>query len=143
MSNNLCRSIRIATMVLTLVVGSGCGGSGLYPVRGRVVWSDDSAATDLAGGTVLFDAPERKISSQGIIAEDATFTLMTHNPNDGAPPGDYGVAVAPPASNDEGGRPSPLDPKYLTPDTSEIRLTLEPRANDVTIRVTRSSSPMP
>src|SRR5688500_5484453 len=88
----------LAALCLGLV---GCG-SKTYPVNGKLVWPDGSPVTELTGGTVVFEpkarpkAGEPATGASGDIKEDGGFSLSTFQPDDGAPPGDYYVAVVQP-----------------------------------------------
>ncbi len=132
------------TLALVLVV-AGCG-SGNYPVRGHVVWSDGTPAMELAGGSIGFDSVEAGLSARGEIRADATFSLNNLKKDDGLPPGRYRVVVAPPepiysneapvTSAQEGRRM--LSPKYQSYDTSELEATVEAKENEVTVTIEKA-----
>ena len=64
----LRRGGRRLLVVLLLIGVAGCGGRRLYPVRGKVVYKDE---TPLRGGLVVFEAvdPAAKVSASGPIQE--------------------------------------------------------------------------
>ena len=129
-------SVAILAMLLC-----GCG-SGLYPVEGKVVWKDGSPATELAGSIVTFEGPET--SSIGSIQPDATFQLTTHNPNDGAPPGEYEVVVievgrkALPGGDGTMMAPGIIDSKFSQLGASGLKATVVGGENKITLTVERA-----
>jgi hypothetical protein len=118
----------------------GCGGSAAtYPVSGKVVWENGKPATELAGGTVLFEQiveqDQRAVSAAGEIQPDASFKLTTKKAGDGAPAGKYRVAVTPlilPVDAVDVKKPKrPLvDPDFTTPVTTPLVIDVEAKAND-------------
>ena len=86
------RGAGLAVVLLSLLLAGGCG-PGMHPVEGKVVWQDGSPATELAGGNVIFDQPEKRISARGFIETDGTFRLSTNRPNDGAVAGEHKVSI--------------------------------------------------
>ena len=91
--------VSVLLAVAAAVGLAGCGGGGgpkLYPVRGAVHFQDKPAA----GATVVFhplaagnhSAPK----PSGTVGPDGSFTLTTHPHGDGAPAGEYLVAIAKP-----------------------------------------------
>lgn len=126
---------------LAFALCSGCSGSGIYPVDGLVTWKDGKPATELAGSLVFFEQPEKKTSSQGTIQPDGSFQLTTSKPNDGAPSGEHTVLVIEVGRKSLGGpdasaiAPSKLDTRYATPATSDLRATVKPGPNKITLTV--------
>ena len=135
------RSIVVGFTLVTLV---GCG-SGKYPVEGKVLFRDGKPATELAGGTVMFESKELHVSAIGEIDKDATFRLTTSVRNDGAPPGKYRVAVTPPEDegiqDDKPGkkRRALLDPRFRSIETSNLEATVEKKKNELTVTVERAN----
>src|SRR5260370_23831932 len=84
----------VLPVLFLLVAGmSGCS-SGLYPVKGKVVFKD---GTPLKGGIVVFESLDHdRVMARGDIGSDGTFSLSTNKPGDGALPGKYRVLVSPP-----------------------------------------------
>jgi len=94
-----------AALAVTLLACCGCStGSRTYPVRGKVLYKGQPAA----GAKVIFhpkqDADLKAPHPGGIVAADGFFTLTSYKPDDGAPAGDYTVAVVWP--EEPGGAPS-------------------------------------
>jgi hypothetical protein len=119
----------------------GCG-SRTYPVRGVVVFEDNKPAVELAGCFVTFQSEEQKtVSAQGMVRTDGTFTLTTFQKEDGAVPGPHKILLTPaPYMGSESGpsRPPPLPRHYSSFETSGLTETIEPKANEVTLRLQRS-----
>jgi hypothetical protein len=119
------------------VLFAGCGSRPrLHPVRGQVFVAGKPAH----GAIVVFhlldstspDAPK----PSGRVGPDGSFTLSTFAPGDGAPPGEYGVAIAwlddaSSANPVTGELPVKLSPRYAQPATSQLRARVEERANDI------------
>jgi hypothetical protein len=127
--------------VCALLVISGCG-SGMYPVRGQVVWSDGAPAKELAGGLVSFDSIVADISATGQIQPDATFSLSSLKKDDGLPPGTYQVLVAPPEPDAEdaavtAGRRM-LPAKYQNYKSSGLEIIVEADSNRVTLTLEKN-----
>jgi hypothetical protein len=130
-------------MLVSLLLGCG---SGYYPVEGQVVWKDGKPATELAGSLVIFECAEKKTSAQGVIQPDGKFKLTTLKPNDGAAAGEHVVLVMETGRKPQGGpdgtnlAPSKIDMRYATPSTSDLRATVKPGKNAVTLTVERGSA---
>jgi hypothetical protein len=133
---------RVALLVAVVMVG-GCGGHGPYPVEGTVVWEDGSPARELANAQVVFDLPEKQISSRGSVQADGTFRLTTHKPNEGALPGDYKVMVLEVGRKTMPGdatqlMPGAMDSMYSDPSTTTLTATVKPGTNAITLKVKRN-----
>jgi len=128
-------SKRIGLFVVALVL-AGCS-SGLYGVRGKVVFED---GTPLDGGMVVFEHIDgaAKSSADGPINTDGTFQLRT-DAGEGVRAGKYRVLVRPKA------RPTPelkrlplvIHPKFERFETSGIELVVEPKSNTFEIKVAK------
>jgi hypothetical protein len=129
--------------LLTALLG-GCRGSGIYPVEGKVNWTDGSPAKELAGSHVIFDLPEKKTSARGIIEADGSFRLTTKKPNDGATVGDYKVLLVEANRKPLGGpdssalAPTVMDSRYSDPRTTDLQATVKPETNQITLTVRRA-----
>jgi len=141
-----CKDARhvFGVTVGSLVLLTGCGSNdGVYPVNGRVTWTDGTAAVELAESTVELqsadDAPKR-FSPRGEVQADGTFQLRTHKPNDGAPAGNYRVIVMPKLTMDDEARPTklPLPNKYQQFKTTPLTVEVKPDSNEVTFTVERN-----
>ncbi len=133
---------RLTFAALLTVFLSGCG-SGVYPVEGTVVWEDGSPATELEGGQVVFDLPEKQTSARGVIRADGTFRLTTNKPDDGALAGEHQVLVIE-TRKSQGGpdstviAPGAMDPRFSDPKTSRLTATVKPGTNKITLTVERA-----
>jgi hypothetical protein len=124
-----CAIWRFATLT-ALMVAAGCGRSGLYPVKGKVVFPD---GTPLTAGTVEFDPLDKKsiLAPRGEIRADGTFRASTHEDGDGAPPGQYRVMVTPPEQVDpDQPRPKPFDRRFQSFQTSGLEYTVKAGTNE-------------
>jgi hypothetical protein len=123
--------------VLLLIGVAGCGGRRLYPVRGKVVYKDE---TPLRGGLVVFEAvdPAAKVSASGPIQADGTFRLGTDKEGDGAVAGRHRVLVVPPLPpklEERNPPPPPIHPRFRNFDTSKLEFTVVPGKNEFKIVV--------
>jgi hypothetical protein len=123
---------------------AGCGGSGIHPVEGQVVWKDGTPATDLAGSLIMFESAEKQTSSRGQIEADGSFHLTTEKENDGAPLGEHTVLIIEVGRQSIGGpdgtniAPAKVDTRYMTPATSDLKATVKPGENKITLTVERN-----
>jgi len=122
---------------------SGCGGNGPFPVEGKVVWSDGSAARELEGSQVVFDLPEKQTSARGIVKADGSFRLTTNKPDDGALAGEHQVLIIE-TRKQQGGpesgviAPGAMDSRYSDPRTSGLTATVKQGNNPITLKVDRT-----
>ena len=121
---------------LSLVFVLGCGNQ--VSLKGRVTFSDDGAP--LTVGTVCFQ--NDKLLERGNIDASGYYTMGTFKDRDGLPPGEYQVFFALPASfgTDTSGKPvliSPVDSKYISPETSGLSLTVNASTKKYDIVVDR------
>jgi hypothetical protein len=114
-------------------------------VQGLVQFEDGQAAVELAGGFVSFQGIDRAVSAQGEIRRDGTFELSTFAEADGAFPGKYRVMVTPPpfAGSEAQRAPRLLDPTFSDPHKTPLKIDVEAKRNEVTIRVGRSKTASP
>jgi hypothetical protein len=109
-----------------------------YPVRGRVLIKGQPAASALVVFYPVDRADGKSPSASATTEDDGTFILSTYETEDGAPAGDYDVAITP------AGKSSPVtrDPfrklagKKQAPERSRakaqtFRVHIEARANDL------------
>jgi hypothetical protein len=75
------------------LLGSSCGGNGLHPVSGKVLYRGDPAA----GAVVYFQRtsanPMNEHTIMGLVGKDGTFTLVCGHLGTGAPAGEYDVLI--------------------------------------------------
>lgn len=113
---------------------SGCGGSGVVPVTGRVTLV---GGAPVPGATIVFENREKRRSASGRTDAEGRFRLTTFKVNDGAPPGAYRISVAPPSAADSS-QPQPpriFAEKYLTPDSSGLTLSVEAGMKECSIEL--------
>ena len=127
---------------LVAVAVAGCADPNRpYPVNGTVVFEDGEPVREAAGGMVTFNSAELKKSAVGEIQPDGTFRLTTTRQNDGAPPGRYKVTVMNPLAREDLGRPAPrrvVDRHYESLQTTDLEATVEPKTNDILLKIKRT-----
>lgn len=142
---------RTATLILlsALLAGAGCGKEervAVYPVVGTI----SQAGKPVAKAMVLFRPTAAKTPEQADLPEHSTlvtetddagkYFLSTYTANDGAPAGDYLIAVRAPqgseSSVEESDGPvrptrarSPIPAKYTKPETSPLKAIVAPGEN--------------
>lgn len=110
------------------VISCGSNAPPLYPVRGQVFFENQPAA----GATVVFHAGEANTHKpSGVVGADGSFTLSTFPHGDGAPAGEYTVAVTwyPPGAREEATPKSKLPARYANPITSNLKASVKPADN--------------
>jgi hypothetical protein len=130
----------LVVFVLTLTGPAGCGAK-KYPVEGKVVWADGTAAKELAGGMVIFESTQAPLSARGEVREDGSFRLTTEVPDDGVPPGEYRVLVSQSRPEPDGitrPPPPPMDPRFEDFKTSGLTYTVQPGKNEAVLKVERA-----
>jgi hypothetical protein len=135
--------MRRSFVVVAVLAVTGCGPS-YAPVEGKVVWEDDTPATELAGGVVQLEPPENGIGGRGTIGPDGSFKLGTEREGDGVIPGEYraGVAENRPVlrETDDGAvlAPPKMDPKFGDWQASGLKVVVTRGSNTVTLKVSRA-----
>jgi hypothetical protein len=109
----------------------------LHPVRGQIF----VAGRPADGAVVVFHPADRANPSAhpapaAQVQEDGSFSLSTFEPGDGAPAGDYVVAVSwhapdPALSSEKKPRPAPLAEKYGDRRFTPLRATVVAGPNDI------------
>jgi hypothetical protein len=96
-------------------------------------------ARELAGYVISLESKEKPVGARGLIRDDGTFELETFGDRDGAVVGEHVVVITPPVpENTELPRAkSILHPRYEDPKTSDLRLTVERKHNQVSLPVER------
>ena len=122
---------------LLLIVLLGCGQKTIYPVAGQLVDPDGNPITGMEGGAVEFESAEAKSSANGSVDAQGRFRLTTERPGDGAHVGKHRVAVTRPYTSPDTPAPYVIHPKYETFATSGLEVTVEPKSNDITLKVER------
>jgi hypothetical protein len=128
------RSLLAAFLVLSVL--AGCNSSGKYPVRGKVTDKQGQPIPGLEGSQIVFEGAST--SSVGEIAADGSFTLFTDRPGDGVPPGEYQVYIPRRRIDPEREAPQAIGAKFETPQTSDLKATVEPKANHFDFQVDRA-----
>jgi hypothetical protein len=132
------KSISLTACAALALMFTGCGGSGTVPVAGKVVYSDGSPATDLAGYLVNLDSSELKVSANGAVQPDGTFKVGTYDVEDGALPGKYKVAITPPEAPIDAPPPKPIiSPKYGDLNNSGLEAEIGSDPANLTLQVER------
>ena len=118
------RSVRVCfVLVGALLVGlPACtGGPRTYPVKGTVMYN----GKPVPKGTVLFTPVSGGPTATGELNEDGTYRLTTYKPGDGAPLGEYRVAIMAmegPVQGEPPVAPPPLIPdKYTSLALSDLK----------------------
>jgi hypothetical protein len=126
-----------AAAALLALAAAGCGSDKkTYPVAGRFVWADGTPAKELSGGMVIFQCAGEQMTSKGPVGPDGGFVLGTYKLDDGSVAGAHTVAVVQPSA-DYGENP-PLQVvhrKYESHQTTDLKVTVEPKANEVVLTV--------
>ncbi|MGL4421047.1 MAG: hypothetical protein ACRCZF_10315 [Gemmataceae bacterium] len=126
-------------LVLSVLAIAGCSDGKLkvYPVSGTVLYNDQP----LAGVDVAFHAvdPKNAVSYPPHATTDANgkFSLMSYVADDGAPAGEYTVAIAVAvevAGADDGGDQTKkitfqVPAKYQRKETSGLQVSIKPQPN--------------
>jgi hypothetical protein len=132
--------------VVALLLGSslsiGCGEAAkpwdkVYPVKGSVKFDGKPV---VGAQVVLFPVDSKvpeAIRPTATTGPDGTFEVGTHDAKDGAPAGEYKVAIVwHPLVPTEGGPvrgDNALPPKYSAPATSDLTASVKPEASGVTL----------
>lgn len=138
-SPKACWTWFVSLMLAALVI-SGCGGDRVYPVEGKVIYKDGTAATDLEGYTIDFkpESEDKTTSATGVITKEGTFTIDTHKRDGGAIVGKHRVTISPPAQIDDRPiPPSPIHARYGKFDTSDLFAEIKAQRNEVILEVER------
>jgi hypothetical protein len=123
---------------LVILPSAGClsGQKPTYPVQGKLVWDDGSPAKELAGGMVIFQCDTEEMSAKSSIDQEGGFTLGTYTLTDGAVAGTHKVSIAQPAAETGDYRPLEIvDRRYESMATTDLEVTVEPKRNDVVLKV--------
>jgi hypothetical protein len=131
---NSASSSFFSALVLACAV-AGCSQKQIYPVHGRIVDMRGEEIKGLKGGAVEFQALDAKMSANGAIEEDGSFTLTTKHPGDGAHLGRQRIAITRPYFGPERPAPYVIAPKYEKFETSGLETTIEPHSNEILLKV--------
>ncbi|MDR1925129.1 MAG: hypothetical protein LBQ66_12225 [Planctomycetaceae bacterium] len=126
-------------VLLVLIVLSGCGSNNVG-VSGKVIFSDDGSP--LTCGVVHFATDT--FQATGTIKEDGTFVMGSFGERDGLPVGTYQVSILGasellPAEKLEDEKVySFIDPKWESPLTSDLTITIDKSTSNIVIKVDRN-----
>src|SRR5262249_16831045 len=140
------RSVRALILLSSLALLSvSCGGSDrlpVYPVSGQVFYKGKPTP----GAIVVFhpvgSGDLHSLRPSGVVQEDGTFLLSTYASNDGAPEGEFLVAISREDADVKFDRrqtaPNPkslgaprLPPAYAAAQTSKLRVTVQKGTNEL------------
>ena len=134
------KNIVACCAVLLLIAGCGTNVS----MKGKVTFEDDGSP--LTKGQVVFSTPTFQAS--GELKEDGSFVIGSQRSNDGLPPGTYKVAIfGAEDSIDTNSVSQPsyslIDPKYSSPQTTDLTFEVTPSTRVYNIKVPRNPAPRP
>jgi hypothetical protein len=120
-----------APLLVFALVLAGCGRGGgtpkTHPAQGQIV--DKKGNPFAGGGTIELRLNKGDFLVRGVIKDDGTFTLFTTTSTgktDGAPEGEYAVAIIPHVNPKGEVKALTLTKKYkIEPKSNELRIVLE------------------
>lgn len=131
-------ALLMALTLVALVCSSSCGPDEkllrkpVYPVSGQVFLRGKPAAGPLVIFRPARDAEDMTYFPTGYprgkVAKDGTFRLSTYGAFDGAPAGDYEVAVV---WGSDGAEDDPRRAPYMNPKTSGLRAEVKEGPNEL------------
>jgi hypothetical protein len=126
----------LATLIVT-TCGCNSGQKPTYPTKGKFVWEDGSNVKELSGGMVVFQCDSEEIVARAPIDQDGAFTIGTYTMDDGAVAGKHKVSVVQPADETAGDARAlqVVDPKYESTATTDLEVTIEPKSNEIVLKV--------
>lgn len=131
----IARKLQLGTFGLAALamaaIATGCGSSNAQ-VHGKVTLPDGSPAI---GVVVSFQEPTLQLGATGVTDMQGVYNLHTEKPGDGAPLGNYKIAVFQPGPADSS-QPDPprLFPKrYENRDQSQLAFEVKPGDNEFNI----------
>jgi len=124
-------------LAIACLVSLGCSDQKYYPVRGKVVDEAGQPLTELAGAQISFKPVGQPGDAVGEIRADATFNMTSELTDDGCPPGENLVSISPVFRSSDRREPAVIDPKYHSFETSDLKVNVEKRSNNLTLKVER------
>lgn len=134
----MTHAFRLVVLVFLIgLCGCGSGRPTPVPVKGKVLYQKSTPAV---GALVVFHpvdpAVEKQIGGKpyGKVKEDGSFSLTMYHPDDGAPPGEYGVTIDWQVPKNakmnfsigEGGNTmSKLNPRYSSPQSPAFKKVVQ------------------
>jgi hypothetical protein len=128
-----------SALLLAALLGCGDDRLSVYPVSGKVSVNGQPAE----GATVIFYTQNTDLRRPGVpipkgtVAADGTFKLTTYQDGDGAPAGDYAVAInwmqvtKPSNDPEQQVEVDRLGGRYSTPDKSGLTAKIEATSNEL------------
>jgi hypothetical protein len=95
---------------------------------------------------IFFNLAEKETTAQGMIKADGSFKVTTNKPDDGALVGEHVVTIIEVGRQSVGGAesgalaPAKVDTKYMTPNSSDLRATVKPGTNKITLTIDRAAA---
>lgn len=132
----------IVIFVVTLIVGCGEARVPMYPVSGKVVFSDGSPVRT---GTVELESIDQQTTASGTIQNDGTFVLGTYESSDGAAAGQHRAIVVQMIINDGmikhvKDHGDPVEPMFGSYDSSPLTVVVEAKEqNQIEIVVEKAA----
>lgn len=131
----------LLSFVIAVIPMIGCDSSGNSTVTGTITTTDGQV---VSGGRITFTSVSPPISASSRIAPDGSYELSSVEPGDGAPAGNYQVAIVSKISTAGGdnrsGRSvatskSLVHEKYADVQTSELTAEIKPGSNTIDFQV--------
>jgi len=109
-------------LLVPILLSGGCGKGRerqpVYPVRGQVFIQGQPAAEAFVVFHPVKDDGAQALRPYGYVSADGSFTLTTYEQGDGAPSGEYGVAIVWPEGEEGHDR---LNGRYMDPKKTKLR----------------------
>ena len=128
MKNMQCRIVQGCLAMVPAIFLVGCGGNlKTYSVQGTVTAHDGAP---LEGVQLVWRCADPPVSATAVTDASGHYRLGTLAVADGAPAGEYEIAITEPQGDDpDAPLPQRIHPHYASFATSGLRFTVEPRSN--------------
>lgn len=135
-----CRVWHVSTAMVLAVLLCGCGGSTkTYSVQGTVTSHDGAPLEEVQ---LVWRCADPPVSATAVTDPSGHYRLGTFAAADGAPAGQYEVALTEPQGDDPDAPPlRRIHPHYANFETSGLRFTVEPRSNRFDIQLEPFDAP--
>jgi hypothetical protein len=130
LSGKLSAIARHGSLLAVLAIG-GCDNARVpvHDVSGRVTYQGQPPVGALIVLHPVDDTHPTDVTPTGTVSEDGSFQITAYEPGDGAPLGDYVATIHWfKLIQEDGGAgrgPNVLPPRYASPDTSPVRITVK------------------
>lgn len=127
--------ILAASVLLGALTLTGCGGR-MGQVTGKVTIDNQP----VVNATVSFEDAVTHVRASGVTDAEGIYSLSTNVKDDGAPVGDYKVAViqAGPADSSQGDPPRQFPKSFENPETSGLTFSVKPGKNRFDIELPKA-----